>query len=200
FGGESVLRKAGLCGIHPLTQRYIYKGESMNQAHDIKESAIQIPDKVVFCSANQYQDAAVVLSKTKGCLWVAAINAALSIEIYLKSFLVIQDKVGGYEKHKKVKRGHDLLELYLKIDEADKAALKEKLPNLDIESKLERYKNLFTSARYTFEPVDVESVGSDVIHLSQAFRGAIEVILKERYPVHTPPHLREAVNRAVGKM
>ncbi|HAS8098278.1 TPA: DUF3265 domain-containing protein [Vibrio vulnificus] len=22
FGGESVLRKLGLCGIHPLTQRY----------------------------------------------------------------------------------------------------------------------------------------------------------------------------------
>ncbi|ELP1878961.1 DUF3265 domain-containing protein, partial [Vibrio vulnificus] len=24
FGGESVLRKVGLCGIHPLTRRYIY--------------------------------------------------------------------------------------------------------------------------------------------------------------------------------
>ncbi|HAS6064877.1 TPA: DUF3265 domain-containing protein, partial [Vibrio vulnificus] len=24
FGGESGLRKAGLSGIHPLTQRYIY--------------------------------------------------------------------------------------------------------------------------------------------------------------------------------
>ncbi|MDS1864322.1 hypothetical protein QX220_22170 [Vibrio vulnificus] len=23
FGGESGLRKAGLCGIHPLTQRYV---------------------------------------------------------------------------------------------------------------------------------------------------------------------------------
>ncbi|EHH0850089.1 DUF3265 domain-containing protein [Vibrio vulnificus] len=25
FGGESVLRKVGLCGIHPLTQRYAPK-------------------------------------------------------------------------------------------------------------------------------------------------------------------------------
>ncbi|HDY7489145.1 TPA: DUF3265 domain-containing protein [Vibrio vulnificus] len=24
FGGESDLRKLGLCGIHPLTQRYVY--------------------------------------------------------------------------------------------------------------------------------------------------------------------------------
>ncbi|EJI1281236.1 DUF3265 domain-containing protein [Vibrio vulnificus] len=24
FGGESVLRKVGLCGIHPLTRRYVF--------------------------------------------------------------------------------------------------------------------------------------------------------------------------------
>ncbi|MDS1855137.1 DUF3265 domain-containing protein [Vibrio vulnificus] len=28
FGGESVLRKVGLCGIHPLTQRYVYRRSS----------------------------------------------------------------------------------------------------------------------------------------------------------------------------
>ncbi len=27
FGGESGLRKVGLCGIHPLTQRYLNKTE-----------------------------------------------------------------------------------------------------------------------------------------------------------------------------
>nr|WP_242423958.1 DUF3265 domain-containing protein [Vibrio vulnificus] len=26
FGGESGLRKLGLCGTHPLTQRYIFGG------------------------------------------------------------------------------------------------------------------------------------------------------------------------------
>ncbi|HDY7846326.1 TPA: DUF3265 domain-containing protein [Vibrio vulnificus] len=26
FGGESGLWKLGLCGIHPLTQRYVYQG------------------------------------------------------------------------------------------------------------------------------------------------------------------------------
>ncbi|EJY4613041.1 DUF3265 domain-containing protein [Vibrio vulnificus] len=26
FGGGSGLRKPGLCGIHPLTQRYVYQG------------------------------------------------------------------------------------------------------------------------------------------------------------------------------
>ncbi|MCS0191028.1 DUF3265 domain-containing protein [Vibrio parahaemolyticus] len=28
FGGESGLRKLGLCGIHPLTQRYVYRRKS----------------------------------------------------------------------------------------------------------------------------------------------------------------------------
>ncbi|EHK9050441.1 DUF3265 domain-containing protein [Vibrio vulnificus] len=27
FGGESGLRKVGLCGIHPLTRRYVYDKE-----------------------------------------------------------------------------------------------------------------------------------------------------------------------------
>ncbi|MGR2952458.1 DUF3265 domain-containing protein [Vibrio vulnificus] len=26
FGGESGLRKVGLCGIHPLTRRYAFRG------------------------------------------------------------------------------------------------------------------------------------------------------------------------------
>ncbi|HDY8211407.1 TPA: DUF3265 domain-containing protein [Vibrio vulnificus] len=28
FGGESGLRKVGLCGIHPLTRRYVYRRSS----------------------------------------------------------------------------------------------------------------------------------------------------------------------------
>nr|WP_256631363.1 DUF3265 domain-containing protein [Vibrio vulnificus] len=28
FGGESGLREVGLCGIHPLTQRYVYRRSS----------------------------------------------------------------------------------------------------------------------------------------------------------------------------
>ncbi|HDY7424824.1 TPA: DUF3265 domain-containing protein [Vibrio vulnificus] len=28
FGGEGGLRKVGLCGIHPLTRRYVYRRSS----------------------------------------------------------------------------------------------------------------------------------------------------------------------------
>ncbi|MCU8298281.1 DUF3265 domain-containing protein [Vibrio vulnificus] len=28
FGGESGVRKLGLCGIHPLTRRYVYRRKS----------------------------------------------------------------------------------------------------------------------------------------------------------------------------
>ncbi|EGR1894540.1 DUF3265 domain-containing protein, partial [Vibrio vulnificus] len=31
FGGESVLRKVGLCGIHPLTQRYVLRSKVWKQ-------------------------------------------------------------------------------------------------------------------------------------------------------------------------
>ncbi|HDY7708889.1 TPA: DUF3265 domain-containing protein, partial [Vibrio vulnificus] len=33
FSGESGLQKAGLCGIHPLTQRYVSNGESSTWQH-----------------------------------------------------------------------------------------------------------------------------------------------------------------------
>nr|WP_241546093.1 hypothetical protein [Vibrio vulnificus] len=29
FGGGSGLRKPGLCGIHPLTQRYVARGDTV---------------------------------------------------------------------------------------------------------------------------------------------------------------------------
>ncbi|EGQ8075441.1 DUF3265 domain-containing protein [Vibrio vulnificus] len=30
FCGESGLREVGLCGIHPLTQRYVFRGKNEN--------------------------------------------------------------------------------------------------------------------------------------------------------------------------
>ncbi|BDF94056.1 hypothetical protein [Pseudoalteromonas sp. KAN5] len=160
----------------------------------------RIPELVVFSSGNQYQKAASVLSTIEGCLWVAAINAALSIEIYLKSFLVTDHQVDGYKMHKKVIRGHNLAELYSLIDQVDKDALKERLPHIDLESKLELYKDIFTNARYMFEPVNVPSIGSGVVSLSKELQFAISSIIEERYPVKQPPHLQQAVDRALGKM
>jgi len=61
-----------------------------------------IPELVVFSSGNQYQKAASVLSTTEGCLWVAAINAALSIEIYLKSFWLLIIKLTDIRCTKKL--------------------------------------------------------------------------------------------------
>ncbi|TOF73159.1 DUF3265 domain-containing protein [Vibrio parahaemolyticus] len=33
FGGESGLRKVSLCGIHPLTQRYVKSKERVNETY-----------------------------------------------------------------------------------------------------------------------------------------------------------------------
>ncbi|RZR26733.1 DUF3265 domain-containing protein [Vibrio vulnificus] len=32
FGGESALRKVGLCGIHPLTRRYVFNSVLRNRS------------------------------------------------------------------------------------------------------------------------------------------------------------------------
>ncbi|WP_419836203.1 hypothetical protein [Vibrio vulnificus] len=38
FGGESGLQKLGLCGIHPLTQRYVFGGNMSNFRVRLRES------------------------------------------------------------------------------------------------------------------------------------------------------------------
>ncbi|HAS8511020.1 TPA: hypothetical protein I7756_22125, partial [Vibrio vulnificus] len=49
----SGLRKVGLCGIHPLTQRYVIKGEAMNftakQKSLIYDSAVCLKRALVEC-------------------------------------------------------------------------------------------------------------------------------------------------------
>jgi hypothetical protein len=79
-----------------------------------------LPDVKVWNTGNTYQDAAN-LCLDKNLIWAAAINAALSIEIYLKSFLskqVLVEVFGGIANQgfSKSPKGHDLLELFQKID------------------------------------------------------------------------------------
>ncbi|HBC3450971.1 TPA: DUF3265 domain-containing protein [Vibrio parahaemolyticus] len=53
FGGESVLRKVGLCGIHPLTQRYmlsksVSKREFKMILNHVSVGVSNVPSAVVF--------------------------------------------------------------------------------------------------------------------------------------------------------
>lgn len=158
----------------------------------------KIPDPVVYRAGTYYQSASEVLFRSEGNLYVAVINASLAIEIYLKSFLVKEHAVNGYKMHKKTEHGHDLLKLFKRIHQSDRVALKETIkeinPTIDIEAKLSQYKNIFTDARYMFEPVKVESIGSDVILFSRILKEAVSKIYEIRYPVNVPENVKKAVD------
>lgn len=143
-----------------------------------------VPDFRVWSAGNVYQEAAKLLNENKQ-YWAAAINAALAIEIYLKAFLSEQDRSyffedeGVYRVGSKVKRGHDLVELYEKI----LPALKEQLVNEfgkrsgehDLLSKLDRYRDVFTKARYDFELDSRPNIDTGIVHLADILR---EVLYK----------------------
>ncbi|EMC2477598.1 hypothetical protein DSL61_18915 [Vibrio cholerae] len=164
----------------------------------------RILESIVVQSGNQYQDAASVLASSDGNLWVACVNASLAIEIYLKSFLITEHQVQGYSRFKgTVHKSHDLASLYRKLHPHKKLVLLEAIeyvsPGMDLVAELTRYRNVFTNARYTFEPNNVESMGSRIINLARVLRQAVTHILNVHYPVTSPPHLEKAVREALAK-
>ena len=160
----------------------------------------KIPDTTVYQAAKKYHSAALMLREEN--FYVAVINAALAIEIYLKSFLITNHSVNGYKMHKSTQKGHDLRKLYNKISLTDKRVLiktlKEVNPDVDLESEISRYSNIFIDARYMFEPNTVDTINSNVIRLSGALDKAIMIISKSRYPVSTPENLRKLVDQALS--
>lgn len=164
----------------------------------------RILESVVVQSGNHYQDATSVLASSDGNLWVACINASLAIEIYLKSFLITEHQVQGYSRFKgTVHKLHDLAKLYKKLHPHKKLVLLEAVahvsPSTDLVAELTRYRNVFTNARYTFEPNNVESMGTGIINLARILRLAVTHIINDRYPVNRPPHLERAVHKALAK-
>lgn len=78
----------------------------------------KIPNAKVWILGREYLEAAESLVKEMK-LWPAAVLAALSIEIFLKSFLAQEDKHG----YPSTQRGHPLTDLFSKIDVADQAEI-----------------------------------------------------------------------------
>ena len=164
----------------------------------------KILESLVVQSGNQYQDAASVLANSDGNHWVACINASLAIEIYLKSFLITKHQVQGYSRFMgTVHKSHDLAKLYKKLHPHKKLELLEAIehvsPGMDLVAELTRYRNVFTNARYTFEPNNIESMGSGIINLARVLRLAVTHILKVRYPVNSPRTLKKWYSKHLGK-
>lgn len=150
-----------------------------------------VPDFRVWSAGNVYQEAAKLLNENQQ-LWAAAINAALAIEIYLKAFLSEQDRSyyfqdeGIYRVGSKIKKGHDLVDLYEKIS----PGLKEQLVNefakcsgeQDLLSKLVRYRDVFTKARYDFELDARPNLDTGIVHLANVLREVLYVVGCDNFP------------------
>jgi|SRR5690606_5162042 len=113
----------------------------------------------------KYYRAAKILKEEVNLLGVAEINAALSIEIALKSFLVIPAKFEGtpyeeyvYKKPKSSPSGHKLCCLYSQLPcEVKEAVFTNRLVDWIVQ-----FSDTFTRARYRYEPSSHKS-SSDVI-------------------------------------
>lgn len=95
--------------------------------------------------------------------WVGALNAALSIEIYIKSHLAYTGKV--------VPKKHGLLKLFQRLNGKDQNHLKDKYREASIGTQLSgslvddlrKFNNLFVKARYAYDHNATRSTGNDVL-------------------------------------
>nr|WP_324256927.1 hypothetical protein [Cellvibrio fontiphilus] len=104
----------------------------------------------------------------------ACLIAALSLEIYLKSFLSERETTeldsGSFLVSEKVVRGHNLLELYNRIPAEIKnhivAFSREIDPSIDFLESLERYKDYFCFSRYPYEGNIQRITDSEIVSFS----------------------------------
>ena len=139
----------------------------------------KIPNVKVWILGQEYLEAAESLVEEMK-LWPAAVLAALSIEIFLKSFLAQEDKHGD----PCTQRGHLLTELFSKIDAADQAEIIKLSSQIDsaydIRASLAKFNNIFTAARYRYEREAVKSVGNDIVIFARHLCDAILELGKSR--------------------
>jgi hypothetical protein len=160
-----------------------------------------IPDLRVCRTADEYQEIALLCHEHKKA-WGGSINAALAIEIYLKSFLSEEVKtlIGDdiYQGSKKTKTGHNLFELYNKIDSNLQSLLCEQYnlinSNSDLPDLLKQYKDVFLKSRYIHEINAIYGGGSDIIFLAKDLRDVVINVAKIVHPpIVTPPNVIKAV-------
>lgn len=137
-----------------------------------------LPNINVCSVANEYQSAAALCYENK-LYWPAAINAALAVEIYLKSFLseeVLIPVYGGLasQSFSAKKRGHDLYDLYMKIEERTRKIIIEiNAEEYDIPGTLKKHRDIFMSARYSYEEQSPQAINGSIISFSGHMRNLV---------------------------
>lgn len=127
----------------------------------------EIPFQRIWLTGQDYLEASEILLNEVRIL-PAAILAALSIELYLKSFLAARDEK-GYPKI--TLKNHHLLKLFDAIDPINKEKILQESKKIDsavnFTKSLEKHNEVFIGARYFFEADSANSVGSDTVYFAR---------------------------------
>ena len=139
----------------------------------------QNPNVAVWQSAKEYLEAAEILFDCNR-IWPAAILAAFSLELSLKSFLAY--RLAPWTAT--TRKGHSLVDLFDKLAPDDRQALLETSAKVNLSVKFEdcihRFDRLFERGRYPHEPGAAKSVGSDVVYFSKHVHSIVFTIAKHR--------------------
>lgn len=139
----------------------------------------KIPNATVWILGREYLEAAESLVE-EVMVWPAAVLAALSIEIFLKSFLAQEDEHGNPS----TQRGHPLIDLFSKIGYSDQAEIIRFSSQIDstcdVRASLAKFNDIFTAARYRYEREAVKSVGNDIVIFARHLCDSILELGKSR--------------------
>jgi HEPN domain-containing protein len=128
------------------------------------------PNRIIWEHANSFKDAALICCENN-LAQPMAVNAALAIELYLKSFLALNviekdsSNMGFTTEH-----GHVFTRLLDQLDPSDKRDLFDHLEKIESSTNWEklfsRYDDTFIKIRYWYETGNGCSIGAEVVDLA----------------------------------
>jgi len=142
------------------------------------------PNAHIWSHANTFEKSAL-LCQQKDLIQPMAVNAALAIELYLKSFLAIdfvRDEGGGKYSIEGFgsKRGHTFQGLIDEMDQFDRESLFKELeninPNRNWISSFEKYEGMFVKVRYWYETESKTIIDHEIVGFAEELGRAVKKV------------------------
>lgn len=135
------------------------------------------PNRLIWSHANSFKDVALIC-RENNLAQPMAVNAALAIELYLKSFLavnVLTEQSSNMRFYSG--RGHVFTKLIKKIQDSDKELLFEQLKKLDEsinwEASFEKFDDTFVNVRYWYESGSGKPINPEIVDLAEILGEAV---------------------------
>ncbi|UTA49123.1 hypothetical protein L1F30_06135 [Simiduia sp. 21SJ11W-1] len=128
------------------------------------------PNARIWRHAESFKEAAILCSKNN-LIQPMAVNAALAIELYLKSLLSLNIlNPSGVVKEFKAEPGHQFSSLINRIENHHKTMLFEELENISNEinwdSEFKKFDDAFVKIRYWYETNNAAPIRHEILNLA----------------------------------